>query len=254
MRKGAIVGIALSAAFAAGAQARPTVNTYADQDQFGDAATLGSGFTATVQTGGIRAATNGSRFFNIQGPGSSFSSWGALRFDMTELYAFLDGQVGGGVTGWSITGVTMSLTQSNSSFSAAGTLEAFHSLDDSTDIDPYTAAGTLGNGTGVYAGELGATSFAGGFLWSPVSSGTVDTFDVSSFDVLNDINDTLDSFLTFVLSSPDPSAAITLKGQDSPFAGANAPYLSVSYTLIPTPGAAALLGIGGLVAVRRRRD
>ncbi len=242
----------------AGLAGADVLTTYADQDQFGDATTLGSGYTATVRPDGIRAATSGSRFFNVQGSnGGSNASWGGIRFDLTDIYAALDNAAPGG---WTITDVDIVVEHSNAFFTIpGGPIEVYSVSDDTTDINPYSAAGSLGHGNvlggnRMYDGSLGTATFAGDFTFTGTDggpSGVQDSGNIASANVLAELNNTADTLLTLVLDTDNGDVAATLKGQDSPFQGSDAPALRITY--IPTPGTLALLGTAGLVGFRRRR-
>ncbi len=261
MRTHIAMAAGMAVALSASAFATPstgTVTTFADTGP-NAGATLGSGVVATVQSGGIRGGTSGERFFNVQGNDDSFASWGAVRFDLSDLYAELDAQAASaGLPGWQIQSATFGVEQSNASFSeAGGPIDVYHAPDDATDINPSTAAGTLGFGTvhggnSMYDGSLGATSFLGQFNFTNIADGTLDSTDISAAVVLNELN-ARDSFLTLVLDTDDLGVQATYKGQDSPFQGVDAPSLAVSFKLIPSPGALAVFGLAGLTAARRRR-
>lgn len=243
---------------AAGATAQgDVVRTFADQDQFGDAVTLGSGFTATVQAAGVRPATSGSRFFNVEGrDNGDFASWGAIRFDLTALYADLAGkaQAAYGASGsFVIDGVTLITADSPASFSRAGAVEVYRAPNDTLSVDPRSPGAGLGFGTTLggnrmYNGSLGTVSSVIGTMTYATSFST-DISEVLSMGELNGV----DNFLTLVIDANDRAVAFTIKGQDSPFAGVNAPALDVSYTLVPAPASTALIAAAGLIAGRRRR-
>jgi len=241
-----VVG-ALGLATVAGAD---VITTWADTGASAGA-TLGSGFTATVRDDGIRGPTSGTRFFNIEGSDAgSFANWGAIRFDMSDVYASIPADA-------VITDVTLELTQSLAFFSVDGSVNVSLSGDDATDINPETAAGTLaGSIGGAYAGQLGATTAISTISFVQTATGDVDSHNIATAEVLADLNDRADGFLTLVLDAADAAVAATYRGQDSPFTDSagltvNAPALSITY--IPAPGATAILGIAGMGLLRRRR-
>lgn len=215
------------------------VFTYADTSP----ATLGSGHAATIRNSGIVGPTNGTNFFNIQGANNgNFANWGAVRWDLSEMYAFLDGEAAaGGYSEWIIDAVSLSLTQSLAGFSAAGGVSAFYAADDATPINPSVAANTLGGSGAAYAGQLGPVEPVANWTFTFVSGtgGTnaqVDTYPLSSADALADLNDRDDLFLTLVFTADDATSA-TYRGQNSPFTNSaglsfNAPFLRVEYTLV----------------------
>ncbi len=199
--------------------------------------TLGSGNTATVRATGIVGPNNGINFFNVQGANSgNFANWGAIRWNLADLRTFLDAEAAaGGFSGWTIDAVSISLTQSNAAFSAAGDVTAWYSSDDATEISPSVAAGTLGGTSGAYEGQLGTVVPITTWTFTPVSTGTLDTYELPSAEVLGDLNDPKDGFVTLVLTAEDAASA-TYRGQNAPFTSGgntlNAPYLRIAYTLV----------------------
>jgi len=262
MRTQILLAAGMAVALSASAFATPStgsITTFADNGASAGA-TLGSGVVATVQSGGIRGGTSGERFFNIQGNDDSFASWGAVRFDLSDLYAELDAQAASaGFPDWEIQSVTFGVEESPASFSAdGGPIDVYYAADDATDINPTTASGTLGGfgnvhgGNSMYNGSLGATTFLGQFSFASSVAGALDSTDISAAIVLDELN-ARDAFLTLVLDTNDLGVQATYKGQDSPFQGVDAPSLAVSFKLVPTPGALAVFGLAGLTAARRRR-
>ena len=254
---GAVAALALSSVASA-----DVITTYADQDQFGDSSTLGSGYTATVQQGGIRGGTSGSRFLNVEGRSNGdFASWGAVRFDLSELYAYLDTQAinaGQGAGDWQINSVSLVLEESPAGFSVGGGIEVYHATNDSTNINPASASGALGFGTvlggnRMYDGSLGTASFLSNHTYTDSgSAGSQEIVDISGVLSMGELSGA-DDMLTLVLDSDNTGVAATYKGQDSPFGGVDAPALAIDFTVVPAPSGVAMLGLGGLVAARRRR-
>ena len=211
-----------------------TVFTYADTS----ASTLGSGNCATVRNTGIVGGTSGARFFNVQGTNNgNFANWGAVRWNLSEVYAFLDAEAtAGGFTNWVIDAVELRVTQSNAAFSAAGPVTAWYCANDATNINPVTASGTLGGGGGVYTGELGPVVQITTWTFTPTTSGDVNAYPILSNQVLSELNDRSDLALTMVFTA-DAATSATYRGQDAPFTNTsgvtfNAPFLAIDYTLI----------------------
>ncbi|TVQ32681.1 MAG: hypothetical protein EA376_04770 [Phycisphaeraceae bacterium] len=238
-----------------------TLSTFADNANGGDGLpiadqTLGSGITAQFRSGGIVAPTSGTRFLNAQNTGSSFDSWAAIRWDLSDLYAAINAEVAGkpGATGAVIKSVELGLYQSPFSASSQSTFGIHYIEDDSTDFDPQNVAGQFGAFGGPtidFSFFTGGNSFVTtGFFDNVGPVGARDAFDIGSSDVIADLNDFSDNFLTLALQAASGNASY---GGSSPFGERFSPELKVTYNIIPTPGAAALFGLAGLVGLRRRR-
>ena len=94
-------------------------------DQCEGAVAIEATDNATVQNAGIRAATNGNAFFNVQGAaGGDFASYGALRFNLGQAFAALDALYPGG---WTAERVYIYMQQANAAFT-------FSSLPDGMQI------------------------------------------------------------------------------------------------------------------------
>ncbi|MCW5757085.1 MAG: hypothetical protein KIT54_07615 [Phycisphaeraceae bacterium] len=89
--------------------------------------------SGTIQPGGPRLPPGGDTFFNIQGfvsGGTSFASYGVLRWDLSDLRRDLDALFPGG---WTVEDIALELTQSNAFFSQSGRINVFFTTDDRTD-------------------------------------------------------------------------------------------------------------------------
>lgn len=257
-----VKAIALVALLGAAASVNAqTLTTYADRS----ASTLGSGFTATVQPGGVRAAPNGANFFNIEGRNNgSFASWGAVRFDLSAAYAQLNtlAQQQFGANGtFTITGAAVTFYSSNAAFTAPGLLEVYRVANDTLSIDPNAPGAGFGIGTTLggnrmYNGVLGAaSSLLGTINFTQSGSGNNGVAFGTSINTvlgLGELNG-LDNALTLVIDTNSLTTAATFEGQSGPFNGINGPALTLNYTLAPTPGAAAMFGIAAVAGLRRRR-
>jgi len=79
---------------------------------------------ATVQPSpfGVRNATNGTAFFNVEGSAlGTFASYGGLRFDMAAVKAKFDADFGAGA--WTVSKAYLFLMQSNAAFTVNGDCE-----------------------------------------------------------------------------------------------------------------------------------
>jgi len=254
----AIVALAGFAAATAPSAEAATLRTFADSNINGDApasaTTLGSGRTWTIRSSGPVGGTTGIRFMPIEGSSAgTFAGWGLIEFDPTEALAQIQADVAatpGGI-GFNITGVTLVAQQQESQpFSPRnGFLDVFHIADDAT--NPASVSGaTLTSQFG------GITQVVDNFSY--VSSPSSEFFFNSGASVdytaaIADWNSGTD-LIRMAINPGDSSVVAPFKGSSSPFGGINAPSFEIAYdVVIPAPGAAALFGLAGLTAVRRRR-
>ncbi|MGE3107205.1 MAG: DVUA0089 family protein [Phycisphaerales bacterium] len=120
-------------------------------------------------------------------------------------------------------------------------------------------------GTSTYDADLYCVHIDGQFTASTIGGATWDTMlalytpNCTTQLAFNDDTGGLQSFISGTVAPGDYILAISRFSNfafDGPGNGAN-PYridlTGMSYCQVPAPGAAALLGLGGLVAVRRRR-
>jgi len=242
-----------SIAGAANAGTSGSLETFADSNINGDApssaSTLGSGRTWTVRSSGVVTGNTGIRFMPVQGPASgAFAGWALIEFDPTEALAAIEADLG--TSNFVITGATFVAQQQDSQpFSVvAGDLDLYHIADDTT-----SAAGLSGAS---FTNQLsGATLAVDNYNYIPQASANFlfdsgDSVDYSA--VLADWNDGAD-LIRMALDADGGSAVAAFKGSSSPFGGINAPSFRLTYEVVPAPGAAALFGLAGLTASRRRR-
>lgn len=207
---------------------------------------------ATVQPSGPRTGSSGTRFFNIEGSDNgSFASYGATRFDIAGIKAQFDAAYGAG--NWQVDAVDLKLTQSNASFTRDGAVEVYFSSNDSVSLANDGSSPVRWDGANLPSGLDGnfqQVELLAGYNFVEVSTGFVEVRSLSlGAAFLNDI--LTDSTVTMVLTPNDAPVAATYAGiTNSTYAG---PTLSITASLIPAPGAAALAGFGGLLAARRRR-
>jgi len=174
-------------------------------------------------------------FMNAQGvDGEEFSEFYVMRFDLA------------GYSGAAVDSVTIDLRHAEAFFSNSGQVRLSYSADDAT---PFSALAFDENSFGGNNGQLTATEVAlFDFVDLPGDdTTTVDTItlnDAGGF--FADIQST--GIVTLVLEAVTPGTSATYGGIGS-FDGG--PVINI--TEVPAPGAAALFGLAGLSAARRRR-
>ena len=218
---------------------------------------LTADFSAEVLLDGVREFDGGvsTAFFNVQGDDDEFARFAVADFTAPDL--------GADVT--DVSDFTLSLTQDNAGFSANGSL-AFFLTDASTEInvdsplnfvssgdadDPNISVQVLGDQFGggpLFAAGLGQFDVAGDEMTQAIDfnlSGPAQQFVI----------DTLNNGGTLrVIGTPgDGDVQATFSGAGSLLDPPMPPVLSFDATLVPEPAAAGLLGVAGLVALRRRR-
>jgi uncharacterized protein (TIGR03382 family) len=205
--------------------------------------------TSTVRPDGPRQFEGNlsQLFFNAQGAANGqFASFGALRYDGQAIINDLDAQFG--VGHWAITDISISLFQSNASFTTNGGVEFLWVSDDSVDI--VTPAGAQ---FPYSTGQFGSEGFLAGYDFVEVADGFEDIVDFGGSGVSDLINDILAGDIVSILVNPtDDNVSATWAGNAGNFDGPG-PTLTVNAVKIPAPGAAALFGLAGLAAARRRR-
>lgn len=268
----------------------------------------------TIQTGGVRPASGGNRFWNIQGSASGdFASTGTLRFYMQDVVSQFDAQFG--VGNWQVDNIRVAFEHDDAGFSTAGGVNVYHFTNDALAItngaSPGDAAPGEFGGLGVSplfyqaganildtrtAGStdvstiFGTVSLVDDFNFSPKGDGDIDVLgdilsplDVSSITtagpsygiglgagvgdstalmqtelatsgsnldiatLATDIESGTDALSMLLVG--DPATIATYKG--NPFGGLNPPRIYITAT--PEPATLAFLGMGGLLALRRRR-
>lgn len=169
--------------------------------------------TATVQPGGPRPPCNGDRFFNVEGVNNgTFASYGVLRFDVNDMKAAFNALYGAG--NWSVTSVSVDLTQEVAAFSLDGFIDWYYSTDDTTDVKTSDGGLTypfFDGGVPDLPVEFITQTF-----FSKSATGNVDTIDLSSSAPLKaDIANDAGGIVTVVINEGDPDVAATYRGQDS---------------------------------------
>lgn len=215
-----------------------------------DSASVEAFNNATVQPGGPRAGSSGKAFFNVEGSNNgNFASYGIARWDLSSVKSQFDTTFGAG--SWSISAVSLEMTQSNAGFTTNGGVEIFFTGDDATDTEPGTSPLTY-----PLSGDFADLTSAATYTFTQVANGTVDSETIYDSNIANtaggvalvaDIlsNDTV----TLVISEIDATTAATYAGfSNSTFAG---PTLVI--TAVPEPATIALVLLTGVGALRRRR-
>lgn len=216
--------------------------------------TLTATDNSTIKPAGPRAGTSNQTYFNVEGNSNGTNaSFGVAEFT---------GPGGGGFT--SLNGVTLSLTESNASFTNAGPLAFYLTRDNATNIDntgsPTTpnyqsASAPSGIGSQFSPNDLiGAGTFN---TTGNVNSGTVDTYALTGLSA-SDTAYILDQLNTGgkirVIVAPNDTG--TTGNVAATFAGfTNATFKGPQLTVdaVPEPASAGMMAVGGLVLMLRRR-
>ncbi len=213
------------------------------------AATQEAFITSTVRPDGPRQFDGAlsQLFFNAQGSaGGNFASFGALRYDGAGIVADLDAQFGAGQ--WAITDASLSLFQSNAGFTNNGGVEFLWVSDDTVDIET-----TSGVQFPYSTGQFGTESFLANYDFVEVGNGFEDVVNFGGAGLTDLVNDILSGDIVSLIVNPtDANVAATWAGNDNNSNGPG-PVLTINAVKIPAPGAAALFGVAGLTAMRRRR-
>ncbi len=204
------------------------------------------------QPGGARSGSSGKAFFNIEGAAlGNFSSYGIARFNIAALKQSFD--IGFGSGGWKLELVTVSLTQSNAAFSAAGEVGIRHTGDDTSSIQP-------GAGTFAYpvTGDFTDLGNLVDYTFTPVATGTAEHYTLFQAGGSNGAGasqlaaDVLaDNIVTLVFVDLSSAVAATYAGATN--FTLSGPTLGLSVSAVPVPAALPLLVSAlGLLAARRR--
>lgn len=196
-------------------------------------------------------------WLNAQGTGGDFDEFSVLDFSSADF--------GLGADVASIQGATFSILEDAAGFAAAGNVELLLLSDTSFDLrDDAGPAGSIvfqpGDAPAGIGDQFGSTLSLGTFAYDPVNgdnfqydwSLTLDApAEAAMIDALNG-----GQTLRLGLVAADASVIATLDGatgfdyENSSLAG---PTLMIDATLVPEPASLAMLGLGGLAMLRRRR-
>ena len=206
----------------------------------------------TIRPSGARTGTSGKNFFNIEGDSNGANaSWGPADFQSSAFAV--------GFTVADITNFSISLTESNASFTLHGKMNFWFSTDTTTSIDPggtiVHQMGATPPGVGSQLGSLIAIGDGDFLTDGNVNTGQVDTynFSLSSAAETYLINALNSNSAIRVVITPDastPAVAATFAGfSNSTYAG---PTMTFDATPVPEPVSMIALG-AGLVALARKR-
>ncbi len=170
-------------------------------------------YSSTVRPAGPRTGTSGTNFFNIEGDGNGANaSFGVLEFNASSF------NIGAGVT--DVSNLTLFLTESNSSFTAPGTLNFYLSEDTTTDIRPANTgltyqAGSAPEGVGSQLAPLTLLGTGAFSTTGNTNAGKVDSYTLSlpssvQSYFLSQIN--AGGLLRFVVTPTLSSTAATFAG------------------------------------------
>jgi hypothetical protein len=213
---------------------------------------------ATVRPAGPRPGASGTNFFNVEGnangPNASFGTADFAPFGHP-----------GAVTG--VSGVTVSLIESNAIFTAPGPVHFYLASDTATPVTPgaTTPAFVAGAGSEGVGSQLGTLFVLGSGNFTTtgnVNTGQVDTFTFSGLSAATDnyIITQLNgggAFRLVITPGSDPVSA-TWAGFSNTTAGqTGSPALAFNVSGVPEPSSLTLLGAaaaGALGYARRRRS
>lgn len=210
-------------------------------------ASVGATANATVQPGGVRTGASGTNYLNVEGTdagGATYSSYGIIDFtlDSGSFSQQID----------SVSQLSISLFQSNGSFSATGGIVFYIASDSTSSI--VSGVSTLTFDTGIVpggiaasGGQLGDLTPLGVGTFTLGSSGDVSTYTFDADTALSDMlmaKITSGSNIRVVVAATDPATAATWAGvTNSTYAGGT---LSVTGNLaaVPEPSTWATLLMG----------
>lgn len=240
----------------------------------------------TIQGAGPRTGANGYNFFNIENGAGTFGSYGILDFNGTQTISSGTNPAPGTYGGTfnfggpvSATSLTVRLTQDNAAFTASGALQFWIATANVTGTSNHTGtspnfadaaaefspvllgSGTFTAGTGTLVTGTGAPTAAG--------SGTIDNYTFSlSGTAQTTVNNALNGGtpIRLIVTPNDSVVAATYAGfsvySNVSTADWTPPYndpsvwrpqLTINASPVPEPATMAVLGLGALGLLRRKR-
>lgn len=167
---------------------------------------------ATVQAAGNRSGFNGQRFWNIEGSGQvGFESYGAARWDLASVRTQFDAEFG--VGNWRVTNVDLELTQSNASFTTDGDVDVYFTGNDTTTLT--AGSSSEDNWPLDLNGPYSPLTLLTSYFFIEISTGTVETYNISNPAVFADIETDPAGLFTLVLNDASADVAATYAGYNS---------------------------------------
>ncbi len=204
---------------------------------------------ATVKPAGPRSGASGKTFLNAEGSDNNANA----SFGVVE---FTPAAIGAGLT---LTGITLSLTESNAAFSAPGMIDVLLVTDTATSIQPAnTALKFDASVPGGYITQLGAPTLLGKINFTTtgnVNSGQIDNASLTGAGIATLIGDVqTGTKFRLVLAGETAGTAGTFAGIGNNLPS-SAPVLTYRTTAVPEPSSFLAIGAGmvGLLGLRRRR-
>ncbi len=180
----------------------------------------------TVQPNGPRTGSSGLAFLNIEGSSyNNFASWGPLEFDTTGITCG---------TGYEITSLQLTFTQSNAAFTTNGTVAFFVTQDTATSLAQSNTALTFNANALPYGlgTQLDPKTLLGVGTFTQVATGAQDVYELANLPgffatesyLLNQINGNQPSRL--IVAPNDATVAATWAGYTN--SSYNGPTLAVT--------------------------
>jgi hypothetical protein len=203
---------------------------------------------ATIQPGGPRTGTNGKVFFNAEGSSNNtFASFGVADFQTPAGVTFAAGET-----------LSLTLTQSNASFTHNGGLLFYLSSDTTTSLQPGTSPLSF-NASALPAGlgsQLATTYLLGTGIFTEVADGHADVFSFTPTGAaLAYLTTEIDTagVIRLIMAPGDGTVSATYAGFSNTTPSTPGPELTLSGVGIPEPSTLVLGAVGLLVVVQRRK-